>query len=148
MIKFCWWCHRPKLWCHNLYLKYFYFKKTESSQFCWHRQNCNHVSWKKFSKTQKKLKELEIMYQDPIYICISWYSKICLFSVKKCWCQQNSRGVSLDSYIFWIFFRQGIIVPSFFIVGYMWQILGEKMLMSAELREVSHDLCIFWTFFS
>ena len=28
-------------------------------------------------KTQKKLKELEIMYQNAIYICISGYSKIC-----------------------------------------------------------------------
>ena len=28
-----------------------------------------------------------------------------------------------DSYIFWIFFRQGVTVPSFIIVGYMWQIL-------------------------
>ena len=24
-----------------------------------------------------KLKELEVMYQIPTYICISWYSKIC-----------------------------------------------------------------------
>ena len=48
------------------------------------------------------------MYQNTIYICISWYSKICWFPVKKCWCQQNSRSVSRDSYIFWIFFAQGI----------------------------------------
>ena len=40
------------------------------------------------------------MYQNTIYICISWYSKICWFPVKKCWYQQNSRGVSRDSYIF------------------------------------------------
>ena len=51
-----------------------------------------------------KLKELEIMYQNTVYICISWYSKICWSPVKKCWCQQNLRGVSLDSYIFCIFF--------------------------------------------
>ena len=31
--------------------------------------------------------------------------------------QQNSRGVSRDSYIFWIFFRWGITVPSFIIAG-------------------------------
>ena len=40
------------------------------------------------------------MYQNRIYICISWYSNICWFLVKKYWCQQNSRGVSRDSYIF------------------------------------------------
>ena len=45
------------------------------------------------------------MYQNAIYICISWYNKICWFTVKKCWCQQNSGGVSRDLYIFWIFFR-------------------------------------------
>ena len=32
---------------------------------------------------QKNLKELEIMYQNEIYICISGYKKICQFSVKK-----------------------------------------------------------------
>ena len=37
------------------------------------------------SKTQEKLKELEIMYEIAIYICISWYSKICWFPVKKSW---------------------------------------------------------------
>ena len=27
-------------------------------------------------KTQEKLKELKIMYQNAIFICISWYNKI------------------------------------------------------------------------
>ena len=63
------------------------------------------------------------MIQNAIYICISWYSKICWFLVKKYWCQQNSRGVSRDSYIFWIFFGWGITVPRFIIVGFVWQIL-------------------------
>ena len=58
---------------------------------------------KKPLKNQKKLKELEIKCSNAIYICISWYSKICWFSVKK-YCQQNSSGVSRDLYIFWIFF--------------------------------------------
>ena len=48
-------------------------------------------------KTQEKLKELDILYQNAIYACISWYSKICWFPVKNCWCQRNSRGVSRDS---------------------------------------------------
>ena len=38
---------------------------------------------KKSPKTQEKFKELEIMYQNAIYICISWYKKICWFPVKK-----------------------------------------------------------------
>ena len=48
------------------------------------------------------------MYQNAIYICSSWYSKFCWFPVKKCRCQQNSMGVSHDSYIFWVFFTEGI----------------------------------------
>ena len=37
---------------------------------------------KKSLKTQEKLKELEIMNQNTIFICISWYSKICWFLLK------------------------------------------------------------------
>ena len=74
-------------------------------------------------KTEEKLKELEILYQNAIYAFISWYNKICWFPVKNCWYQRNSRGVSRDSYILWIFFRYSISVPSFIIVGYVWQIL-------------------------
>ena len=59
-------------------------------------------------KTQKKFKELEIMCQNAIFICIFWYSKICWFPMKNCWCQHDARDVSRDSYIFWLFFRQGI----------------------------------------
>ena len=32
---------------------------------------------------KEKLKELEIMCQNEIYISICWYSKICWFPVKK-----------------------------------------------------------------
>ena len=76
---------------------------------------------KQLLKTQKKLKEWEIMYQNPIYTCISWCSKICRFPVKICWCQQNSRDVSSDLYIFWIFFGYNcsIAVQGFIIVGYV-----------------------------
>ena len=47
-----------------------------------------------------------------------------LISGKKCWCQENSRGLSSDSYSFYIFFRRGITVSSLIIAGYVWQILG------------------------
>ena len=70
------------------------------------------------------------MYQYGIYVCISWYYKICWSPVKKRWCQQNSRGVSRDSYIFWIYFMEGITVPSFIIAGYVLQILGRGSLFA------------------
>ena len=50
--------------------------------------------------THEKLEELEIKYLNGMYICISWYSKIGWFPVKKRWCQQNSRGASCDSIVF------------------------------------------------
>ena len=77
-------------------------------------------------KTQSKLKELEIMYQNTISICFSWYSKVCRFLMKKSWSQKKSSGVSHDLYINWIFFRWGITVLSFVIVGYVWQILKRR----------------------
>ena len=76
------------------------------------------------------------MHQNAIYICISWYSKTCWFPGKKFWYQQNSRVMSRDSYIFGIFFSEGITVPSFIIVEYVWQILGSVgFLASAPIRE-------------
>ena len=43
-------------------------------------------------KDSKILKELEIMYQNAIYICIFWYSKVCWFPVKKYWCQAEIKA--------------------------------------------------------
>ena len=40
-------------------------------------------------KTQKKLKVLEILHQNAVYIYISWYSKFADFWWKKCWSQYN-----------------------------------------------------------
>ena len=101
------------------------------------------LTWSKFQtcllkkplEAQKKLKELVIMRLNTVYICISWYNKICWFSVKKCWCQQKSEGV--------IFFRSGITVPSFNIVGYVWQILGKGAFL-APLRPWAAPKCPSW----
>ena len=45
-----------------------------------------------------------------------------LISSKKSWCQQSSSDVSYDLYVFWIFFRSGITVPSIITVRYLWHI--------------------------
>ena len=71
------------------------------------------------------------MYKKSVYICISLYGKICWFLVKKYWWQQNSSGVSRDSYIFWIF--EGITVSSFTTVEYVWQILGKDEFFAIPL---------------
>ena len=121
-IKFCWWRHQQELWRHKYTV---ILRRPGLAIFAEIIKIL-----KKCLKTQEKLKELEIIYQNAIYICISWYNKICWFSVKKWWFQQNSGGASRDSYVFWIFFRYGIIVPSFITVGYLWQILGRGALFA------------------
>ena len=63
------------------------------------------------------------MYQNTIYISITWYSKIFWFPVKNADVSRPQR-VSRVSYIFWILFGLGITVPSFIIVRYVWRILG------------------------
>ena len=56
-------------------------------------------------KDLRKIRRIRNYVSKWIYICISWYSKICWFPEKKCWCQQNPSCVSCDSYSFWNFFR-------------------------------------------
>ena len=53
-------------------------------------------------KSKKKLKELEIMYQNAVYIFISWYSKTCWFPMKNT-NVSRTQGV-IKRLIFWIFF--------------------------------------------
>ena len=48
-------------------------------------------------KFQEKLEEIEIMYLNEIYICISWYS---WFPVKNADVTRTQWGVSRDSYSF------------------------------------------------
>ena len=86
-------------------------------------------------KTQKKLRELEIKCSNAIYICVSWYSKIYWFSVKKCWCQQNSSDVSRDLYILWIFFGHGMIVQGITIVGCVRHILRRGAFLFPPILE-------------
>ena len=73
------------------------------------------------------------MYQNKSISVFLAIAKFAYFWWKKCWCQQSSMGVSHDSYIFLIFFRQGLTVPSFIIVGYVWQILGRGPFCSPHL---------------
>ena len=52
--------------------------------------------------------------------------------MKEYWCQQYSRGVLHGLSATLIFFRQDITVSSFFIVGYVWQILAPSPLPIRE----------------
>ena len=52
------------------------------------------------------------MYQNVIYIFIYWYSKICWFSVKKCWYQQDWKWCVKWCRYFFVSFGCGKTVPS------------------------------------
>ena len=64
----------------NILLRYWsLFKLTTPHFFCGYIVT---VSLLYFNFCRTKLEELEITHLNGIYICISWYSKICWFSVK------------------------------------------------------------------
>ena len=92
MIKFSGWRHGQKLWRHNLYFKVPLFQEGLELPILLVSSKLELFSLKQSLKTQKKLKELKIMYQNAIYIFVSWYSKICRFPLKKFWSQQNSKA--------------------------------------------------------
>ena len=81
---------------------------------------------KKIFKDSKKVKELEIMFQNAIYVYIFWYNLLMSAELK---------GMSHDSYIFYVFFSYGITVPGFIIVRYVWKILGRRSLSALSVRE-------------
>ena len=86
-------------------------------------------------KDSRKVKRLRnyVSKCNP-YLFFS-YSKICSFPVKNSWCQQKSRGVWRDSYIFRTFFRKGITMPTFIIVGYVWQMLWREAFLAFPVLE-------------
>ena len=49
--------------------------------------------------------------------------------------RRKNADVSRTRWVFWIFFRQGITVSSFIIVGYVWQLLGRRGPFCSTIRE-------------
>ena len=54
-------------------VKYLYFKKDWSSQFCWHHQNCN-GGYQKISKNSKKLKQLPKMLSVFVFFDVAKFA--------------------------------------------------------------------------
>ena len=84
--------------------KYHCFKKAWGNHFCSHHQIIT-MFIKKSLKTQENLKELEIMYQNAIYICFSWYNNNLLISGEKMLMSSELRGGVTWFISFWIIFR-------------------------------------------
>ena len=74
------------------------------------------------------------MYQNTIYICISWYSKICWFPVKNA---DVSRIQGVCHVIHMLFGSSlgKLWLPSFIIVGFVWQILGKGAFLPIPFLE-------------
>ena len=75
------------------------------------------------------------MYQNAVYICITWYSKICWFPVKNADVSRTHGMCHVIHLFFLIFFGWDIIVPSFIIVGHVWQILWKGSLFAPVPRQ-------------
>ena len=72
---------------------------------------------KKIFKVSGKVKRIRnYVLKSSLYLYYLIYQNL-LISSQKMLMSAEIRGVSLDWYIFWTFFRQGITVPSFIIVG-------------------------------
>ena len=54
-------------------VKYLYFKKDWSSQFCWHHQNCN-GGYQKISKNSKKSKQLPKMLSVFVFFDVAKFA--------------------------------------------------------------------------
>ena len=69
-MKFCWWRDGKELLRHNLFSKIFILKRPGVAIFADIIKIESHLL-KQSLKTQEKLRELEIIYLNEIYICIS-----------------------------------------------------------------------------
>ena len=105
MIKLFWWCHGQKLWRQKPFQNTLILKRPRVAIFADIIKVVTIFTKTIFKDSKKKKKGIRNYYQNSVYICFSSCNKIYRFSVKKCWCQQISRGVLRDSHDFWIFFR-------------------------------------------
>ena len=73
------------------------------------------------------------MHQNVIYICISWYRKICWFPVKNA-DVSRTQGVYHMIYLFFgSSLGKSLTVLSFIIVGYVWQTLERGLFCPLDL---------------
>ena len=91
LIKFCWWRQGQKLWCHKLYFKIPFLRRSRATIFA---DIIKIVTI--FIKTIFKDSEQVPRISNDVskLQSISWYSEICWIPAKKCWCQQKSSVVS------------------------------------------------------
>ena len=70
LIKFCWWRHGEKLGWNNLYFKIPLFSEGLEYPFLLISPKLEPCLFKQSLKTRNKLNELQIRYQNTIYICL------------------------------------------------------------------------------
>ena len=76
-MNFWWWRHAQIVWCHSLCLKIPLFQEDLEQAFL-----LTSSTVQTSLRNQKNLIELEIIYQNAIYIYIPWYSRICWIPVQ------------------------------------------------------------------
>ena len=91
--------HRQNIWRNSLYLKVPILRRPEAAIFADIIKILTMFIIAIYKDSRKVKINKNYASKCSLYL-ISWYSKICWFPVKKCWCQQNSGCVSRDSFFF------------------------------------------------
>ena len=82
-------------------------------------------------KDENKIKKMKNLYQNPIYICICWWSKIYRFLVKN-WRTQEMCHVNC---IFFGPFLGNVQLASIINKGYVQQILGRENIFDPPILD-------------
>ena len=122
MIKFCWWRHGQKLWHHKLFIKNtFILKRPRVAIFADIIKVVTIFTKTIFKDSKKKKKELEIIIKIQSISVFLHVTKFTDFRWKNA-DVSRSQGVSYVIHMI-LGSSLGITVPSFIIVGYIWQVL-------------------------
>ena len=121
VIKFCWWSHGQKLWCHNLYFKIPFLRKPRVVNFADFIKIAIMFIKITFKDSKKVKQNRKYILKCNLYLYFLNITKVTDFRWKNA-DVTRTQGVRHMIYMFFIFFRKSITVPSFIIVGYVWQI--------------------------
>ena len=119
--KFCWWCHRQKLWWNNLYLKLSLFQDLEKPILL-ESSKLHFCLLKPTQKLKNKNYKLCIKMQSTCVLPDT--TKVANFRWKSADVSRNQGVCHVIFILFGSFLRGCIAVPSFIIVGFLWQVKG------------------------
>ena len=132
MIKLFWWCHGQKLWRQKPFQNTLILKRPRVAIFADIIKVVTIFTKTIFKDSKKKKLEIIIKIQS-----ISVFLHVTKFTDFRWKNADVSRSQGVSYVIHMIFGSSlGITVPSFIIVGYIWQILGRGSLFALHLWKI------------